>query len=66
MQKLYEFCKKYSDTVKSFSLIITNMFISMLCLKEGYEVFGICYTVLSALWFIICILEVSLKWRENK
>jgi len=66
MQKVYEFCRKYCDVVKTFSLVIATMIISMICLKLGQECWGIAYAILSALWFIMWILEVSLKWRNKQ
>ncbi len=65
MQKLDEFYKKYGSIAKSFVLCLATMNVSMLNFAIGQAGYGIFNGILSALWFIIWILELSLKWEDK-
>lgn len=65
MQKLDEFYKEYGSIAKTFVLCLTTMNISILNFKVGQAGYGISNGILSALWFIVWVLELSLKWEEK-
>ncbi|MCI8621360.1 MAG: hypothetical protein HFJ50_06530 [Clostridia bacterium] len=66
MEKIHSFLEKYESIAKSFVLCLTTMIVSMLNFKIGQAGYGIFNGILSALWFIVWALELSLKWEEKK
>jgi len=66
MKIINNFLEKYGSIAKTFVLCLTIMVVSMLNFKTGQVGFGIFNAISSALWFIVWVLELSLKWEENK
>lgn len=66
MKKLHNFLEKYGSITKTFALCLTTMTVSMLNFKIGQAGYGIFNGISSALWFIMWVLELSLKWEEKK
>lgn len=61
MEKLDRFLEKYGSIAKSFVLCLATINVSLLNFKIGQAGLGIFHGILSALWFIVCVLELSLK-----
>lgn len=66
MEKLYDFYRKYGSIAKSFVLCLATMNLLLFDLKVGYIGFAIFDGILCASWFVIGILELSLKWEETE
>ena len=65
MKKLYNFLERYGSIAKTFVLCLATMTVSMLNFKIGQAGYGIFNGILAALWFIIWVLELSLKWEDK-
>ena len=65
IKKIDEFYKKHGGIVKSFLICILSMYISLLGFKLEMASIGIGYAILSALWFILWVLELKLELEEN-